>query len=207
MVKGFHIEDDGTRVAMDYDSEEERAYCECLELLEHKHYAEAFKRLQDYHKHNNGFVDKHDTKWILKVEVGNLNVKPTKTNFKRCAQMWESAAYRSGGDDEDLTDIAHEIIGHFTKAFKIPVEYDNFKKATAKQSIQLLDFIIDFFVIPGAECNVPLCDQDFLYPVAFGIRHLVANGEKRKAKGLYNKVVEAGFGQFNSFMEEQEIEF
>ena len=208
MVKGFHIQDDGTRVNMDYGSEEERAYCECLELLEHKHYAEAYKRLEEYHDYNNSFINKHDAKWILKIEVGYLNVKPTKANFKNCAYMWASAACQSDGEEEEFTSIAYEIIEHFTKAFKIPVQHEEFDEATVNQTIQLLDYVVDSFVIPGADCSMPLDEtQDFLYPVAFGIRHLIAKGEKKKAKELYKKVATAGFGNFKHFMERQKIEF
>ena len=208
MVKGFHIQDDGTRVDMDYGSEQQRAYYECQELLKHKHYAEAYKRLEEYHDYNNRFVERYDMKWILKVEVGYLNVKPIKASFERCAHTWALAVFRSDGEEEEFTSIAKEIIGHFTKAFKIPVQHDVFDDANVKQTIQLLDYVVDYFVVPGAECNTPLDKtQDFLYPVAFGIRHLIAKGEKKKAKDLYKKVATAGFGSFESFMEEQEIEF
>eukprot|EP00562_Extubocellulus_spinifer_P030269 CAMPEP_0178706830 /NCGR_PEP_ID=MMETSP0699-20121125/15639_1 /TAXON_ID=265572 /ORGANISM="Extubocellulus spinifer, Strain CCMP396" /LENGTH=211 /DNA_ID=CAMNT_0020354703 /DNA_START=101 /DNA_END=733 /DNA_ORIENTATION=+ len=207
MVKGFRIQEDGTRAPEDYGSNTERAHCECHDLLTHKQYAEAYDKLDEYHALNNGFINKNDWMFILKVEVGYLNVKPTKKNFANSVDAWNSAAFQDGGcHTDDLVRIAGQIVTHYERANKIDVgKYgDDFSKVSVGKTIQLVDFILKSFLVLGADINMNLHEyDDFLDPVIFGIRHLIDKGDKQRARGLYDKVVGAGCGDYAEFMQRQ----
>lgn len=201
-VKGFHIKEDGTRVPMSYNDHVERVWCECSVLVDHKHYEEAYKKMEEYHDINNGFINKGDWSLILKVEMGYLSVKPTKKNFKNTVYAWGSAGSQDMGcNTDDYVHMANEIIEHYAKFHKIPVDYDDFDKANVKQTMQLLEFIYDSFLEPGAERSMNLDEYEFLEPVRFGIRHLAVKGEKKKARAFYEKVTTAGFGDYKREME------
>lgn len=82
VVEGFHIKEDGTRVSSTYRDHFERLWCECAELVDHEHYEEAYKKMDEYHELHNGFINKSDWGLILRVELGYLGVQPTEKNFE-----------------------------------------------------------------------------------------------------------------------------
>lgn len=169
-------------------------WCECGELLDHKHYyEEAYKKINEYHALNNRFINKGDWELILKIEMGYVTVKPSKKNFENTQDM--------GCNTDKFVEMANEIIEQYAKFHKIPVDYDDFDKANVKQTVKLLDFIYDSFLEPGAERSTNLDDYEFLEPIRFGIRHLAVKGEKKKAKAFYEKVISAGVGDYKREVE------
>lgn len=202
-VEGFHIKEDGTRVSMSYSSHAERIWCECGELLDQELYEEAYKIMDEYHDINNRWIDKSDFKLVLKVEMGYLSVKPTKANIKTTVDVWRCAAAQDmGSNADDFARMAVEIIEHYAKKHKIPVDYDEFGKANVKQTVKLLEFIYSSFLEPGADLGMNLEEYEFLEPTRFGIRHLAMMGEKEKARAFYDKVTTAGYGGYKREMEE-----
>lgn len=134
-----------------------------------------------------------------------FNVKPNAQNFENCVHAWNSATFQSDGSDYvELTVIATEIVEHYERFHKIPVKGDDFGAASVEQTLKLLEFIYDSFLVPGADHGMNLDEYgDFLEPVVFGIYRLIEKGEKQKARVFYEKVANAGFGNYARFMEER----
>lgn len=198
-VKGFHIEEDGTRVVEFYGSQSERLRCECEELVEHEHFNEAREKLDALH--DLGMAE-WDWKMMAKIEIGCLSVKPSQQKIGNAVKVWAEAASRDCGDYADTyVEMADEVIEKYCSAHKIPVNCDNFEEANVKQTVQLLDFIYESFLVPGADSSMNLEEYGFFEPVKFGIRHLAEKGEMNKAKVMYKKIVKAGSGHYKSFME------
>ena len=90
---------------MDYSSDVERLYCEASELLQHKHYAAAHAKMGEYQALNGGVFSRRDSKFFLKIELGNLRVNLTEQNLNNCASLWQMVA---GGDISDEYDEMKE---------------------------------------------------------------------------------------------------
>ena len=187
MVQGFKIQEDGTRVPCKYDSHTERAWCECDYLHKAGLYEEAYKKLDEYHDLNGGFINKSDWGFILKIEMGYLKVKPTEQNFENAKHAWSSAAF-DALDSDEMAEFAEDMADIFIKAHDLPIEYDDYSNATPEQIIKALEFILSVIKMGNDQFSVDLEVTDFLHRYSMGMRELRDKGCEAEAQELFDEV-------------------
>ncbi|KAL3774865.1 hypothetical protein ACHAWO_001180 [Cyclotella atomus] len=126
MATGFHINEDGERVPMDYCSHDERLYCEASELYEHKHYKEAHAKMDWYLEFSGGQFSIHHAKFIFKIELGNLRAELNEQNVKNCVSTWRMVAGSAMEYDDyyEMKENAFLIANRYCELEGYPINFD-----------------------------------------------------------------------------------
>jgi hypothetical protein len=156
MATGFHINEDGERVPMDYCSHDERLYCEASELYEHKHYKEAHAKLDEFLELSGGQFSIHHAKFIFKIELGNLRAELNEQNVKNCVSTWRMVAGNAMEYDDyyEMKENAFLIANRYCESEGYPINFDKenpYEGADAGQTVSFICWFCRSFAEPVAD--------------------------------------------------------
>ena len=189
MIKGFHIEEDGKRVSMDYSSHKERCFCEASELLEHGHYTELKAKLEEYLDLDGGHFNMYEAKSLLKWEVGSLKSEDC-VSVEAAVGMWRVALGSGNVGNEELVDAAGDIAKKFAELSGIHFGYpDDYRGNTPGQTYKFARWYLKTLVSPASRTDLELHETwDFAEAVMRAIIELNQSGDsewKKKANAVF----------------------
>lgn len=160
-VVGFTLDpkDPTKRIPHDYNSHQERAWCECGELADAKLWEEAEAKLDEYYDLSGGFVRySRDALLSAQVAVGLAGVKGGEENYVAGAKQALSFALfkDDGSESEKIADMIndlseaqckHTIPAEENEGEAVPVGCLAYQKASRESLVEAATLLLELFTL------------------------------------------------------------